>query len=400
MGLQFLLQGLPGIMVKPLSDAFNISLTQVGVLSSSMIYLYIILQAPAGKIASFYGEKFCLVIASGSLAVLCLLFTVVSTYTSAVIIRMLMGVAAAPGVVCVMLLISRWFSARSFAFIAGVWEAVNMVIAASGPVFMSKVVNTHGWKTVLLLIAGICVVVLIMNVLIVTNAPEGYEAEKDDMPEEKTEESGGWQAKNPFFRLIKNVSFVSNCVFILGLFSVVNVFASLWGIPFMRAAYPEHSLEATQAISFVFIGLAIGAPLTGAIASYINRLRLIMFWCALITLLCLTVLFYYPVSFKVAGGILFILGVSASAYMLPFSAIRRDIPPALLYLANAILNAASLLAAPLFQPLIGKILDLHSQHAVQLTMENFQVALLPLYIIVCVAIFSLIWIKENKMYSQ
>lgn len=395
-GYQFLLQGMPSIMVQPLQDAFHINLTQVGILSSAMLYLYVFLQGRAGKLAQRYGERRCLITALIAMSILCVLFACAQNYFSALVLRILMGVCSAPGVVCSMMLISRWFPGRLFALVAGVWEAINMCLAASGPAVMGQLVPEYGWRSTMLVIAGLGIIILLLTLAFVKDHPE-TESENFHASEAKQDKSQQPNFKENYLRdLLKTPSFVFSCIFCFGLFAVINVFASLWAVPFIKSMYPEHQVWAVQSVSFIFIGSAIGAPLTGAFASYLNRCRIVMFWCVLFSLICMTFLLYVHMSIGMISIVMMLFGISCSAYMLPFSLIRKELPLPLLYTANAVLNGCSIVAAPLLQPLVGELLTVHAHNAFMLKVADFRFALLPVYLILWVALLSLIWIKEKS----
>ena len=399
-GYQFLLQGIPSIMVQSLQNAFHISLTQVGILSSSMLYLYILLQGKAGKLAQRYGERRCIIVSLTAMSSLCVIFACAQNYFSALVIRVLMGVFAAPGVVCSIMLISRWFPIRLFAVVAGVWESLNMCFAASGPAVMGRLVPEYGWRSTLLIIAGVGVVILLLNIVFVRDHPDDGDKVSHYPAEHGLTDSTHESSWRCLIALLQTPLFVFSCLFCFGLFAVINVFASLWAVPFMRVLYPEHQMLATQSVSFIFIGAAIGAPVTGAMVSYLNRSRGVMLGCVLWSLVCLTLLLYVRMPIGMTSLFMLCFGISCSAYMLPFTLIRKELPASWLYTANAVLNSCSIIAAPVLQPLIGKLLALHAHHASMLQVSDFRVALLSVYFILWLAFFSVMRIKEKPAITE
>ena len=396
-GYQFLLQGIPGLMVQPLEKVFSINLTQVGVLSGSMLYLYLLLQGYSGIMARRFGEKRCLVTALLFMGLLCIVFANVTNYATGIIVRMLMGVCSAPGVICAMMLISRWFPDKWFALITGLWEGLNMVITSTGPGMLGEFVIKHGWQSAMYLLAATGFFLAVLNFLFVKNNPAVNISETTPLLSEQKENSINSNTKEKYMlTLVKQPFFIALCIFCFSLFSIISTFACLWGVSFMKALYPENPVWATQSIALVFIGVAVGAPVTGAVASYFNRPRLVMFYGATVHIICFVLLIYVPVSIAFAGLLLFLLGASCSVYMLPFALARKLFTINWLYSVSALLNFSCIVTAPLLQPVIGKLLAIHSHEGLQLNVSDYRFAFLPLLIILCLALLSLVWIREES----
>jgi len=393
-GFQFMLQGTPGVMVPSLQNSFHISLPQVGVLSSSMLYFYVLFQGVGGYLGYRYGERNCLVMALSVLCVLCILFSITKNYESALTVRLLMGICSIPGVFCTIMLINRWFPCRLFALIAGIWEAMNMGLTALVPAVIAPVVIHDGWRFSMLVVAGIGVFILLLIIAFVRDFPDeeaknSHQQMKNNRRHEKDRNKAGLWA------LSTNVTFLCCCLFCFGLFSIVSVFASLWAVPFVKVMYPRHQLFAVQTISFIFIGTAIGAPVTGALTSYFNKSRPVMVGCVMLSLVCMSLLLYIKIPIHIVSIVMFFLGLSSSVYMLPFSLIRNLFPSSWYYTANALLNGICLAATPILQPLVGGLLSMHAHHATLLKVGDFRFSLLPIYLLLWASFVSLIWIKEK-----
>ena len=53
----FLLQGAPSVMIPQLMQTFRIDVIQIGVLTSSFFYTYILMQIPAGILIDIWGPR-------------------------------------------------------------------------------------------------------------------------------------------------------------------------------------------------------------------------------------------------------------------------------------------------------------------------------------------------------
>ncbi|MBU3751405.1 MAG: MFS transporter, partial [Mycobacterium sp.] len=129
---QMVLQTFPSVMREGLVVDLSLSEAGFGGLSSSFYYPYILLQVPAGILVARYGPRSVLI--SGAL--LCtaasFLFATSTTAGYAEATRILMGLGAAPTVVCAMALAAQWFPARLFPLLAALTEMAGMTGAALG----------------------------------------------------------------------------------------------------------------------------------------------------------------------------------------------------------------------------------------------------------------------------
>lgn len=390
---QFMVQIVPGLMVNELAQGMHISLAQVGFLSSAMFYSYLILQGPCGAFAQRVGPRFSLLLAALGIPVSCLIFACSQNYTIAIAGRLLAGVFAAPCVVSCFILGSRWLPEHLFASLCGIVEMMGMLGAAVGPVFISGCLTHYGWQKTMFLVASIGLVLLLLIFLVVRNSPK-------NAPEVAASESGANRPSENIKGLaglkvlLKTPGYLSCCLFGFFTFSILNSFGGLWLIPFAKTLYTLSSGSAGLLMTFTFAGAAGGILLVSSLTTSVSARRL-MLTGTVLCLLLLPVILFVSVSFNVLLLLSFALGVSSGVYLLPFSMIKQEVPHALCGLALGMANAIIIGSGLVFQPLIGWLLSTGNTHHSLLTVQNYQIALLPLLAGLLAAMWLAVRTKET-----
>jgi len=115
----FMLQASTSVMIPQLMKDFHLSVTEIGVLSASFFYPYLLLQIPAGVIIDRMGIARPLVFSLILCGLATFAFAIATSSLVLEVSRLIMGMASAPAVVCGMCLASRWFPKSMFPMLAG-----------------------------------------------------------------------------------------------------------------------------------------------------------------------------------------------------------------------------------------------------------------------------------------
>lgn len=96
----------------------------------------------------------------------------------------------------------------------------------------------------------------------------------------------------------------------------------------------------------------------------------------------MTIVIYAPqLPLMVVMGLMMLLGVFASGYVLTFGIANEIVPPHMRGTSLGFTNALSVGTAPLLQPLVGLILHLTARHSTDTeyyTIHDYQMALIVL----------------------
>ncbi|MDF2690540.1 MAG: major facilitator family transporter [Gammaproteobacteria bacterium] len=386
---QFLLQSSVSVMIPGLMQDLRINIVSIGLLSSSFFYPYVILQIPAGILADRFGARILLISAILLCAIASVLFALAKIMAVAELSRILMGIASAPSVVCGMYLACRWFGKESFALVAGMLEMIGMFGGAVGQFALAHLVTAWGWRDAMLSCAAVAIVLLLACIMLVSNQPK-----------EKAPAVCPVTDMTVLYRKFLSVVFIPQvwiaCIYSGLMFSIITGFAGLWSIPFLQAYYGVSSNIAASESALIFVGAAMGTTFAGWLACKLGRLKFIMAGSALLCFLCMLAILYWPVSISIMAVLLLFLGFSSGAYVLAFAVVKKNTCPEISATAMGFTNMVCIiLGAPLLQPLIGWLLSHHSQGIGELSLTEYQNALLPISVFVLLAFFISLWVKDK-----
>ncbi|WP_211828181.1 MFS transporter [Kistimonas asteriae] len=358
--LQFLLQGSVSLMVPELQHAFGVDMAGIGLLSSCFFYPYVFMQIPMGRFVSRYGVRRVMFYSASLLAIGCVLFQTATTFSQALVGRMLMGVASASGIVSTLEVISLLFAVRWFGLLAGVMDVVSMVGAAAGEWFIPWEMANAGWEGVLLLsaIAALCISVLACLLL---PCRSGRKAASDN-------DGHGHLLIFSVLRdeRIWKVSIAGGLVFAL-----VNSFAAMWAIPYFALVFGG-SVSVADVVSLVFVGVAIGAPIIGYFSGCRHQARRLMIVCSIACSLLFGFVLYYPVSEALVSFCLLLMGIACGAYVIPFVQVKKWSESSVLSPALGMVNMIEVIVGTvIFQPLIGVLLN---SSGVEATLVSYRFA--------------------------
>lgn len=392
---QFLLQASTSVMIPCLSKAFNIDMEQVGFLSSSFFYTYIILQIPSGLLVDKIGVRKLLLGSIFFCALAAALFGVSQTLATAEAARLIMGFATAPSVVCAMYLASHWLPKERFALAAGLTEMLGMLGGAIGEALLAHCIDSLGWRGTMYLCAVIGLILLLLTLLFVK-----------DRSQHNTASIIKTKANHIKEDLISLVQMPQ--IWLIGLyagfvFAIIQAFASLWAVPFVMDLYKIKLDIAAAASSMLFLGTAIFAPVLGIISNSIGRRKPILYiGCSLGLLIILWIIYFPPAKIGWMFSLLFLLGACCSSYVVPFAIAREITKPSVRATALGFTNMMTIIiGAPLLQPLIGFILHTENYQnllgqAQQFTWKNYEVAFICLPLALLFAFIIAIFIKETR----
>lgn len=398
---EFFLRAAPSVMVSQIMGAYNINAKTFGIMAAAYYYIYTPMQLPAGILMDRYGPRRLLTVA--------LLFCVAGSFLMATVFnvyagtaaRFFMGFGSAFAFVGVLKLAVHWLPANRLALVSGLTTALGMAGGIVVDVLLSNIVNTVGWKQAWDY-AGIAGIVLFVIIgLVVRDNPPRSEARVI-----KRETRTWKQAFFYFTRIVKNPQ-----IWLVGsigafLFMPVNVFGVLWGVSFMAEAQHVTTVQAGYAVSMVFWGFALGAPIMGWFSDFIKKRKAILIFGTCVTAILFSVLLFSPgLSLLHMYALLFLIGVFSSAQVLVFAIACENCPQKASGSAVASTNFLVTLGAMIFQPLAGWILSLDKLAPVVNKVHvysylDYQHALLVVPVLLILSILLGFFIKETNCHAR
>jgi MFS family permease len=335
----------PSVMVEELMRDFSAGAAILGNLSAFYFYAYAALQIPVGLLMDRIGPRrlmtgAALVAAAGSL-----LFAASDVLGGAYAGRLLIGAGAAFSWVGVLTVLTQWFPAARFALFTGMAQAVGMAGAIFGQAPLAIAVEGMGWRSTLVVLAAIGIVLAVAIWLVVRDKPHAAASSAGIFASLKV--------------LLRNRETLLNAAFGLSMTGPMLAFGGLWAVPYLMTVYGIERSAAAGIISFIFVGWAVGAPLAGLLSDRMRARKPVMIAGALVSTVSFLALIQVPgLPLTLLSILILIHGVAASAMVLGFAAVREHNPAQMSSTSMGLVNVAVVGSGALFQPLIGFLLDL------------------------------------------
>ncbi|KTD52501.1 hypothetical protein Lqui_0202 [Legionella quinlivanii] len=346
---EFVLRIIPGALQSELSAAFgHISATTFGQLSAFYYFAYSPMQLPVGMLMDRYGPRRLLTFA----CLCCTLGSWMFTNTSSMLVagsgRFLVGFGSSFAFVGVLSLALRWLPRRYFSLVAGLITTLGMLGLVYGEVKITDMAVSLGLMHVLWMMIIIGGVLSVITFLVVRDGPQGHIANKQPWPEFF---ANVWHVlSSPQVWLI---GFVGAC-----LYTSLSVFGELWGKTYLEQAHHLTKVQAARTVSAMFLGWAVGAPIAGYFSDISGRRVFPLVAGAILSLICISIVLYYPgLSYTTLNILLFLYGVFSATEIIVFIMGKENSGAKLSGTVFAAVNMIVTLGGVVFQPLVGKLLD-------------------------------------------
>lgn len=350
---EFLLRIMPSVMEPQIRGYFLISAEGFGALIGLYYMAYTPMQLVVGVIMDMYGPKRILTFAVAVCTLGNIIFGTAHLVWLAGIGRFMIGFGSAFAFVGALKLASVWLPPNRFATFAGVVGGVSMVGAMAGDVGMTALVQHLGWQHTVMIgsIVGIVLIPVIWFV-IQDRQPSVHTTGKTQKVTYRDIFTGYWE-------IVRNRQIWLSGLVACMLYLALSAFAEIWGIPFLRNAYHFSPQRAAFANSLIFLGWVIGGPLSGWISDKANSRRWPLFIGSVGAALSMSVVLYAPhLSFIGNCGFLLLFGLFTSVELICFAVGYESAPKHVGATAMAFVNMLTMVGGFIFQPLIGKLLDL------------------------------------------
>jgi MFS family permease len=388
---KYLVQVSPSVMTNDLMKTFQINAAGLGNLSAFYFYAYLIMQVPVGILIDKYSPRLLTAAAIFVCGLSTFIFSQTNSLGLACVARALIGAGAAFAAVSCFKLVTLWFSPKRFALVSGLCMTAAMLGGVGGQMPLSFLTQSVGWRAALQLISVMGIILGVVYLLIVRDKP---------MPlPRKIHNKGSFWGNSIFVLRSKQAWLLS---FYSGLaFAPVSVFGGLWGVPFLEISYHLSRNSAAFAVSWIFIGFAVGAPFLGWLSDFIAQRKPILFAGTCIAFICIMMIIYSPTNdVGVLSLLLFFFGFGTSGFFTSFAMIRELFPLGLAGTVLGIMNTFDAVCEALFEPAVGAVLDLTWDGRVAdgihlFSVDSYHMSLLLLPLSLLIAFVLLFFIKET-----
>lgn len=385
----------PGIMVPELMSAFKVNAMSLGSLSAIFYSAYLFMQMPVGTLVDKWGPHRLLTITAAICAAGCFLFATADSINLAKISRFMMGFGASFAFVGTLKLATIWFCPKRFGLLSGLTQALGMVggAVAAGP--LALVVHAIGWQNTMWLIGAILLLVAVLIGFIVRDQPNNITS---DFVKQTDTKLKFWEA---FGIVLRNPQSWLNALYAGLVYAPTAAFAELWGVSYLSRVYNIDRTVAANAVSCIFIGLAIGCPITGWFSDFICRRRPVMLATAIVSLIFMSCALYIPnLPVSLLFVLLFLYGIANAGFATSYAVAGEINPRRVAGTSLGFANMASVLVGACFQPIIGWFLDLQwdgqmLNGAPIYSPEAFRHAMMALPVCLALGVVFTFFVKET-----
>lgn len=381
----------PGVMSQQLMGAFQCSGAQLGNLAACFFYSYLIMQIPVGILLDRFSPRYITTCAILLSAFGVLLFSFSNSIWEAYITRWIIGLGAAFAAVSCFKLITQWFPPKRFALLAGLSMTAAMCGAIGGQLPLTLLLKNHTWQEAMRYIAVPGFLLGAIFFSLVRNKKESSQPKPQNTMALKDQLMTILKCKQTWL-----LSFYSGLAF-----APVSVFGGLWGVSFLKQAYSLTAAQAATTISFIFVGFAIGCPISGWLSDYLQKRKPLMLVGTVVAIISMALVIYLPhANVSSVSVLLFIFGLGASCFFLCFTMVREIHSLAIAATVLGFMNTFDSICEALSEPFIGKILDLGwdgtlVQGARVFSLKDYHLSLSLLLLYFCTALVFLLFTKET-----
>lgn len=378
-----------------LRQAFQVDALAISNLSAMYFYANVIFLIPAGLLLDRFSTRKLLLWATFICIISNLVFASSKSFEIAQLCRFITGVGSTLALLSAALLTSRWIEPRH----AGIVMGGVVTLAMLGGMLAQQITwvlhFTGSWRLAIMLVSVLGAVFWICIFTIVRDYPPSYE-----QTQQKSLQIMRHHFWTNFWLALKNkqVWFSGTYTSLINL--TVMVIGALWGKDYLMVVHQFTALQASSAISMVFLGLMLGSPLFGAISDGLGRRKLVMIVGGVLNLICILVILYNPITPLLGNLLFFALGVISGSQIITYPLIMESVPAYITASSESISAALIMGGGAVFQPLFGWLLDHFSAVPGQYDASAFSKAIwiLPIAFIVA-TIFSL-FLKETYCKTQ
>lgn len=357
------------------------------------LVVYASLQIPVGLLVDRFGSRIMVSAGAVFMALGQLQIAVAETTVTGIIGRMLVGMGDAMTFVSVLRLVPLWFDGRRAPLMSQLTGVIGQLGQLVSVIPFLALLHAAGWSRAFMTLAGLSLVVIVLVLALLRNAPAGAPTAHSESPEgTRALLAAAW--RQPGTRLGMWSHFTVQ-------FSG-NVFALMWGFPFMVAGQGFDSSVAAGLMSF-FVAVAIlaGPPMGRFVARHPLRRSTLVLGISTLTALAWTAVLVVPgrAPLWLMAVLVAVLALGGPASMIGFDFARTFNPSHRLGTATGIVNIGGFVAALLTMFLVGYLLDL--QHALGLSpqgvysLDAFRVALAVQLLVLAGGAFALVRVRRK-----
>lgn len=351
-----------------LMQTFKISAVELGRLSAFYLLANVMFLIPAGMILDRVTTRTVILIALAICILGTLGLSLSTSVWSAALFRFLTGIGSAFCFLSTIRLASRWFPKQQLALVVGVIVTIAMTGGMVGQAPMMYLVQDFGWRHALLFDSGLGLIIFLLIYIVVEDYPKSQKVSYQH-EQHIIQTLGYWKSLRLAFLQMQN--------WLGGLYTLlmnlpIGLLGGLWGGIYLVCAHHLTKMEASTVSSMLFLGTIFGSPVVGWISDKIGLRRMPMMIGAVLALLLVGILLFFPqLSFYDLLLIFFLMGLVTSSQILAYPLVAESNPRILTAMSSSVISISVQGGVALFQPIFGFLLDHHMMMRNHMLTEHF-----------------------------
>lgn len=366
---QFTLRVSPNIMHDELLHVLSIDAGTLGTIIGAYYWSYTIMQIPLGMTMDRVGPRYFLCFAAFICAFACFLFGNTQNIYVAGLSRFLMGMASACGLIGTIKLGTIWLQPKHTAKVTSLAILLGTAGAGLGGAPLRYVLVHYGLEATMEILAAVGVLVgVIIYISVRIHPPINHRREALDI----------YKNDHPIRDLLTVIR--SKQAWIVALYGMlmyvpITIIGIAWGVPFLEKYYQISDAMAASVVSVMFLGAAIGSPLSAIISDSLKNRRLPMILGAVMSaIIWSSVVFIENIPLSIMYALFFFGGIFYTFKTLSFASICEIMPRSFSGVSIAFVNMIVMTTGIIFHPLIGNLIEHHWDGAVEGTIPVYSLS--------------------------
>ena len=334
------------------ADRFDISAAQLATFTTLQLLVYAGMQIPVGLLVDRYGPRAVMLTGAIILTLAQAGFALAESYAAALVARVFVGMGDAMTWICLLRLVTSWFSGRRIPLVTALSGTLGQLGAIGAAAPMTWALGHLGWSKAYLIAAAVSILAATAVAVVVHDAPEGRSLRGPVLTLTTIRESLRASWSQPGTRLGFWMHFVAQ-------FSATAM-TLLWGFPFLVRG--EHLSEgrASLLLSLVIVAVMYSGPAIGWLIGrhpwHRSTAVLTIVW-SIVAVWTAVLVWPGDAPLWLLVVLTQVIGIGGPASMIGFDLVRTSNPAERLASANGIINQAGFSASLVLVVAIGVILD-------------------------------------------
>jgi MFS family permease len=268
--------------------------------------------------------------------------------------RFLSGSASAFCLLSILRLASQWFPVEKMGTASGLAITIGMFGGAVSQAPLTVLIHHTSWRSSLLTVAGIGLLMLMLIYLVVRDAPPKYRY-AHLQSERGVHAYGMWES---FKKIIRNQNNWLIGLYICTMNLPIMILGGLFGTQYMTQVRGFDEVHSSSISMMIFIGTILGSTVFGLLSDLMRSRRKPMFMSAIIALLLFVVILYVPtLNYSMYLVLFFLLGLITAAQVIGYPATQESNPEVMVGSALGFISLLIMGIPALLQPLVGFLVN-------------------------------------------